>query len=161
MQTKSLLLSPLTREDYPFLCRLYADAEIMRYIGTGVRTAAVASAALDKMLFPPKPTGYWTLRDRATLAPVGGIMLMYRREAAPLEIGFLLAKEAWGRGFATEAVLAACAHAFEEGVSRLEAFTDARNDASARVLLKCGFRDRGISKGPYGTPDRKFELTRD
>jgi [ribosomal protein S5]-alanine N-acetyltransferase len=161
MQTKSLLLLPLTREDYPFLCGLYADAEIMRYIGTGVRTAAVASAALDKMLSPPKPTGYWTLRDRRTQQPLGGIMLMYRREGAPLEIGFLLAREAWGRGLATEAVQAVCAHAFEQGVPRLEAFTDARNDASARVLLKCGFRDCGITQGPYGTPDRKFDLTRE
>lgn len=161
MQTTSLLLSPLTRDDYPFLCRLYADAEIMRYIGTGVRTAAVASAALDKMLAPPKPTGYWTLRDRKTLEPLGGIMLMYRREGGPLEIGFLLAKEAWGRGLATEAVQVVCAHAFEQGVPRLEAFTDARNDASARVLLKCGFRDRGITTGPYGTPDRTFERTRE
>jgi RimJ/RimL family protein N-acetyltransferase len=161
MQTQSLLFSPLSRDDYPFLCTLYADPLVMRYIGTGVRTPEAAQAVLDKVLQAAPPAGYWTLRDRNTGEPVGGIMLMFRKEGSPLEIGFLFAQAAWGRGFATEAVRAVVEHAFAQGVPLLEAFTDARNDASARVLLKCGFRDCGLSDGPYGTKDRKFARSRD
>ena len=157
MQTQSLLLAPLTEEDYGWLCELYADPEVMRYIGTGVRTPEVATAVLAKIRAAAPPAGYWTLRDRATGEPVGGAMLMVRREGSPVEIGFLLAKRAWGRGLASEAVQAVVEHAFaERGVRAIEAFTDQRNEASARVLLKAGFRDLGLCPGPYGTLDRKF-----
>jgi RimJ/RimL family protein N-acetyltransferase len=157
MQTQSLLLAPLTEGDYAWLCELYADPEVMRYIGTGVRTPQVATAVLEKMRVAAPPLGYWTLRDRSTGEPLGGAMLMMRREGAPVEIGFLLAKPAWGRGLASEAVQAVVDHAFKvRGVRSIEAFTDQRNEASARVLLKAGFRDLGLCTGPYGTVDRKF-----
>src|SRR4051812_24982101 len=159
METESLVISPLTRADYHWLCALYADPAVMRYIGTGVRDFPTASAVLEKTLTAPPPAGYWTVRDRATGEPLGGIMLMFRREGSPLEIGFLLAKAAWGRGVATEAVRAIVAHAFAQEVPVVEAFTDTRNDASARVLLKAGFRDAGLSPGPYGTPDRRFVVS--
>ena len=161
METESLLLSPLLRADYDWLCLLYADPEVMRYIGTGVRDFAAASAVLDRMRAAPPPSGYWAIRDRAGGKPLGGIMLMNRREGSPLEIGFLLGRSAWGRGLATEAVRAVVAHAFAQGVPLIEAFTDTRNAASGRVLLKAGFRDTGLSPGPYGTPDRKFVCLRD
>ncbi|HEX4386303.1 MAG TPA: GNAT family N-acetyltransferase [Myxococcales bacterium] len=162
MQTKSLSLQRLTREDYGWLCALYADPEIMEYIGTGVRTFEVASGVLDKMLAAPPPAGYWTLRDRQTGEPLGAGMLMIRHEGSPLEVGFLLAKRAWGRGLATEATRALLRHAFTElNVPLVEAYTDTRNDASAKVLLKAGFRDAGITAGPYGTPDRRFSAGRD
>ena len=162
MQTDSLLLQPLTREDYPWLCALYADPEIMRYIGTGVRTYEVASGVLDKMMAAQPPAGYWTLRDKQTGEPLGGAMLMIRKEGSPLEIGFLLAKSAWGRGVATQATRALLEHAFTVlKVPLVEAFTDERNDASAKVLLKAGFRDAGLSPGPYGGSDRKFSISRE
>jgi ribosomal-protein-alanine N-acetyltransferase len=161
METESLLISPLTRADYDWLCRLYADPEVMRYIGTGVRDFATASTVLDRMMVAPPPSGYWSLRDRASGEPLGGIMLMFRRPQSPLEIGFLLARPAWGRGLAAQAVRAVVEQAFAQQVPLIEAFTDTRNAASARVLLKAGFRDAGLSPGPYGTPDRKFICRRD
>jgi aminoglycoside 6'-N-acetyltransferase len=162
MQTDALLLSPLSPSDYGWLCELYADPEVMRYIGTGVRNPKVAATALDKMLVARPPSGYWTLRDRETMEPVGGVMLMVRKEGSPLELGFLLAKTAWGRGLATQAVRAILANAFSgHGVPLIEAFTDARNEASAKVLRKAGFRDLGLTAGPYGGQDRKWSVTRD
>jgi ribosomal-protein-alanine N-acetyltransferase len=162
MQTEALLLQPLAKADYGWLCALYADAEVMRYIGTGVRTYEVASGVLDKMMAAPPPAGYWVLRDRITGEPLGGAMLMVRREASPLELGFLLARNAWGRGLATQAARALLEHAFSAlKVPLIEAFTDSRNDASAAVLLKAGFRDAGLTTGPYGHTDRKFSLKRE
>src|ERR1700737_4647257 len=48
--TESLQLDPLTRDDYPWLCALYADPEVMRYIGSGVRTVEQSLASLDFLL---------------------------------------------------------------------------------------------------------------
>jgi [ribosomal protein S5]-alanine N-acetyltransferase len=162
MQTEGLLLQPLRKADYGFLCALYADPEVMRYIGTGVRPYEAASAVLDKMLAVAPPAGYWVLRGRATGEPLGGAMLMIRRAGSPLEIGFLLARSAWGRGLGTQATRALTEHAFDVlQVPLLEAFTDARNEASACVLAKAGYRDLGLTAGPYGTMDRKFAVTRE
>jgi RimJ/RimL family protein N-acetyltransferase len=162
MQTDTLLLLPLTPEDYPWLCALYADPEIMQYIGTGVRTYEVASAVLNKILAAPPPAGYWTLRDKQSGEPLGGAMLMIRKEGSPLEIGFLLAKQAWGRGLATQAVRALLTHAFTVLKAPLmEAFTHELNAASGKVLLKAGFHDAGLCPGPYGGTDRKFSISRE
>jgi ribosomal-protein-alanine N-acetyltransferase len=162
MQTEALSLLPLTKEDYGWMCALYADPEVMRYIGTGPRAYEVSAAVLDKMLAVPPPACVYGVRDRATLEPLGAAMLMIRKPGSPLEIGFMLAKKAWGRGLATQAVRALLQRAFGElEVPFLEAFTHSGNDGSAKVLLKTGFRDLGVTPGPYGTPDRKFSITRE
>jgi [ribosomal protein S5]-alanine N-acetyltransferase len=57
-----------------------------------------------------------------------------------VEIGYSVADSVCGRGFATEAVSAMCAHAFTQpGVRIIRAHALDANKASARVLEKCGF----------------------
>src|SRR5205085_12362895 len=93
---------------------------------------------------------------------LGGAMLMVRREGAPVEVGFLFARSAWGRGVATEAARALLAHAFGQlRLPRVEAFIDPENAASAAVLRKAGMRDEGLTTGPYGGTDRRFALDRE
>jgi RimJ/RimL family protein N-acetyltransferase len=164
LRTRSLLLDPLTRDDDPWLCTLYADAEVMRYIGSGVRTEEhchrtfdAARAQADRLGF-----GYWVLRDASSGERVGGAMLMIRHEGAPVELGFLFARSAWGRGLATEAAAAVLDHAFGTlEIPEVHAFTDTGNAASMSVLRKAGMRDAGLCQGPYGGTDRRFVATRD
>ena len=57
--------------------------------------------------------------------------------------GYVLARDAWGQGYATEALAAMVNVAHETGVRRLYALCHAGHRASWRVLEKCGFvRDR-------------------
>ena len=163
LRTRSLLLDPLTRDDYRWLCTLYADPGIMRYIGSGVRTEETCHKTLDAALAQGERLGfgYWVVRERATSARVGGAMLMIRREGAPVELGFLLARGAWGRGFASEASRAVLDHAFRAlNVPEVQAFTDPENVASMAVLRKVGLHDDGLCTGPYGTTDRRFSIAR-
>ena len=53
--------------------------------------------------------------------------------------GYVLARDAWGRGFATEALLGVLAISKELGVRRLSAVCHRQHRASARVLEKAGF----------------------
>lgn len=164
LRTRLLLLDPLSRDDYPWLCAVYADAEVMRYIGSGVRSEENCHKALDAALAQAQRLGfgYWVLRERATGDRVGGAMLMIRREGAPVELGFLFARNAWGRGFATEAARAVLGHAFEAlRIPEIQAFTDVENAASMAVLRKVGFRDDGLCTGPYGSTDRRFSIRRE
>jgi RimJ/RimL family protein N-acetyltransferase len=53
--------------------------------------------------------------------------------------GYVLAQDAWGKGYATEALAAIVALAHQLGVIRLSAHCHPANWASAHVLQKCGF----------------------
>ncbi len=60
------------------------------------------------------------------------------------EIGYWLARAYWGRGVMTAVVREACAFAFQEfGLVKICAHVFAGNEASARVLIKCGFEQEG------------------
>jgi len=165
LQTPKLLLEPLTTADYPWVIGLYADPEVMRYIGDGKpRGEQQSRERLDWFLDQAARLGfgYWMVLDRATREPVGGAMLMVRKPGANVEIGFALAKPAWGRGIATEAARALIDHAFQTlGVRDLEAFTHPDNTASGAVLRKAGMIDKGLSTGPYGDVDRRYAVTRE
>ncbi len=161
LESASLVLEPLASSDYPWLCTLYADPEVMRYIGTGPRTERQCRANLDALAAQGERLGfgYWVVRDRATGEPLGGAMLMVRQEGSPVEIGFLFARSSWGRGVATEAARMLVAHALGTlRLRELHAFIDPANAASGAVLRKAGFSDVGLVKGPYGGIDRRFLL---
>ena len=89
--------------------------------------------------------------------PVGDLCFKGLREDGIAEIGYGILEEHRGRGYATEAVRAACRWAFlhPDAVS-LEAETDAGNAASQRVLQKCGFRPNGS----FGEEGPRFTLPR-
>ncbi len=68
-----------------------------------------------------------------------------------VELGYGIAEEYRGLGYATEAVETILEWAFDQpGVTRVAAETEPGNDASRRVLEKCGFRPSG-SMGREGT----------
>jgi len=77
---------------------------------------------------------------------VGGIGLqgfddVHRKTA---ELGYWLGVAHWGRGIATESVLAMVRHGFDDlGFERIQAGVFAWNEASARVLVKVGFDFEG------------------
>jgi aminoglycoside 6'-N-acetyltransferase len=82
------------------------------------------------------------------------------------EIGFTLAPEYQGKGYATEAVRGLLNHLFvERNLHRVSAECDARNAASAGLLKRLGFRDEGLRlqntwfKGEW-TDDLFFGLLR-
>jgi RimJ/RimL family protein N-acetyltransferase len=77
---------------------------------------------------------------------VGGIgyTMQYDVDRRSAEIGYWLGEEFWGRGIATEAVIAVTDHAFaNHDLCRLYAHVFAWNPASARVLEKAGYTFEG------------------
>jgi RimJ/RimL family protein N-acetyltransferase len=58
--------------------------------------------------------------------------------------GFVLARHAWGQGYATEATSAMAALADRLGIGRLYALCHPHNRASVRVLQKAGFTFEGV-----------------
>ena len=73
-----------------------------------------------------------------------GYQLQGDVERVSAEIGYWLAEPFWGRGIATEALVATTGHAAaEHGLTRIYALPFASNTASCRVLEKAGYRLEG------------------
>ena len=93
--------------------------------------------------------------DKHTGQPVGTCLLFRHDEgSARAELGYVLARACWGRGYMHEALGALVASAFTTmGLRRLEAEVDPRNAASGRLLQRLGFvregllRERWVDKG--------------
>ena len=80
--------------------------------------------------------------ERAHIGDVGVNLHDNLRQA---EIGYTVAPERQGRGYATEAVRAVLDHLFRvRGLHRVSAECDARNLASARLLERVGFTREGL-----------------
>ncbi|KAL4779944.1 acyl-CoA N-acyltransferase [Aspergillus varians] len=90
-----------------------------------------------------EPRHDFTICDAATNTVVGAIGLKPRTDVQhrSMEIGYWLGETHWGKGIATEAVVAFSQWAFEkfEHVVRLEAEVFEGNEGSKRVLEKAGY----------------------
>ena len=83
-------------------------------------------------------------RDGVTLLGSAGIV---NDDSLTAQTGYILARDAWGRGYATEALRASVEAARAAGVRRLEASVHAEHHASRRVLEKGGFVPHAIRSG--------------
>ena len=69
--------------------------------------------------------------------------------AAVAELGYVLGRAYWGRGYATEVVRALLDHARSLGLRQLDAYSFVDNPASARVLEKAAFDHLGVIERRY------------
>jgi len=88
------------------------------------------------------PAGAYLIESRETGALLGSTGFVFEAPHRAVT-GYVLAKDAWGRGYATEALGAMVATARPLGVRRLYALCHHEHRASARVLEKCGFSLEG------------------
>jgi RimJ/RimL family protein N-acetyltransferase len=82
---------------------------------------------------------------------VVGLVLAPRidRKTQTVELGYVVAPEARGRGIATEALRRMTEWALAEGMLRLELKIDVGNDASKRVAQRCGYVFEGVLRSTY------------
>lgn len=97
---------------------------------------------------PAGEWGPWQIRERVSGLLIGGAGFKGApNETGMVEIGYGLAPQARGRGFATEAVRALVFHAFARGATAVTAEVDVGNEASARVVAACGFTACEVEAG--------------
>lgn len=78
--------------------------------------------------------------------PVGTIGLQPPNQVwGVAEVGYMIAPDHWGNGYATDALAEVCGYAFaERGLDKVYAHAYATNPASRRVLEKVGFTEEGV-----------------
>ena len=155
IETARLVLRPLEVGDGPAIVRGVGDFEVARWLGTVPHPYAAedAHAFIDGLA---EGCGVWGITEGGALRGVVSI-----RE----ELGYWLARDAWGRGIATEAARAAARAWFAAGPAMLMSSHMEGNHASRRVLLHLAFEDVGpktIASASLGrdVPGRAMRLGR-
>jgi ribosomal-protein-alanine N-acetyltransferase len=101
----------------------------------------------------------WFLFERSSNRLVGSITA--RMEGFRVNLGYVLARSAWGQGYMTEAVTAVTTWAFSlPEIYRVWALCDVDNAASARVLEKAGMTREGILRH-FGVHPNISDVPRD
>jgi RimJ/RimL family protein N-acetyltransferase len=175
LETERLVLRAPVPEDAEPLAPMYADQEVMRYLGEGrTLTREDTERSVERMIEAWKADGYGlftTVRkeDDVVIGRVGLIVWnpetwQTTRASAEgpkeLEVGYTIGRPYWGKGYATEAAAAARDFALQQlGAHRLIAMIIHGNDASENVARKLGFAyERDIR---FGRRDAKlFALER-
>jgi RimJ/RimL family protein N-acetyltransferase len=148
LRTARLCLRPFTDADADALFALHSDAHVLRYWDAppwSERDRAerfiVACRQMAEEGSGARPA-IERLSDGAFIGWCG--LTRWNPDYRSAALGYCLDDATWGRGYATEAALALLEWAFEAlDLNRVQAETDTRNTASARVLEKLGFRREG------------------
>lgn len=161
LTTERLHLRPFTDADRIAIHAVYADPEVMRHVGHGAhRTVAETTAALKVYGEVLERSGFSFLAvvERAGGALIGDAGLYPLGE--DIELGYTLARRAWGRGYATELGRALLAYAFDElDAARVVAQVEPANTASRHVLEKLGMNEVEV-RTAYGRPHLLYEAKR-
>ena len=140
-----VLRRPLPSDADAIFARYASDAEATRLLSFSRHRSIAATRtflAWSEAEWSRWPAGPYLVesRESGTLLGSTGLSFETPQRAAT---GYVLARDAWGRGYATEALAQVVATARECGVLRLYALSHPENEASLRVLAKCGFECEG------------------
>jgi len=141
LKTSRLTLRPQTQADAPALFAILNDPEAMRFWN---RPAIARLEVVEEVVREQQAAmadelcRYWTLMEDGDA--IGSVDLSLIADGSA-ELGFLLRRDRWGAGLATEAAQSAIAHGFGPlGLTRLAAAVQTENRAATRVLEKNGFK---------------------
>jgi RimJ/RimL family protein N-acetyltransferase len=149
------LRRPRERDADAIFSRYSSDPEVTRLVGwpthRGIGDARAFIAYSDAQ-WGGWPAGPYLIESRADGTLVGGTGLAFETPSRA-QTGYVLAKDAWGLGFATEALAAMVGVARGAGVRRLYALVHVSHRASARVLEKCDFAREGVMRAHSPFPN--------
>ncbi|MEA5449564.1 GNAT family N-acetyltransferase [Leptolyngbya sp. CCNP1308] len=164
LNTERLVLRPLCETDVKALYTIFSDPAVMRYWNTapwehvGEARDAIANDFEARRTGNSLQLGVEKIADAQLIGTC--TLFNFNHQCRRAELGYALARSAWGRGFMHEALSALIDYAFAElNLHRIEAEIDPRNQASAKTLDRLGFlreghlRDRWMISGEVSDSD--------
>jgi RimJ/RimL family protein N-acetyltransferase len=171
LQSERLTLRPWQQSDREPFARLNADPRVMEYF-PALHTREQSDASIDRFSAHLEQHGFgmWALEAHGVAPFIGMLGLNIPRFEAHftpcVEIGWRLAAEHWGHGYAIEAARLALRFAFEDlGLPEIVSFTTPQNQRSRRVMETLGMKhdpsgDFDHPTVPEGHPLRRHVLYR-
>ncbi|MEU6311370.1 GNAT family N-acetyltransferase [Streptomyces sp. NPDC047014] len=152
-----------TDEDAHAWHRAFDDPDVMEFLGGRAELSLYEEFTARQRLHDAR-LGYclWTLLDEEG-AVIGftGAQPWPREDWGPvgeIEIGWRLARSAWGRGYAHAAALATLERVRAAGVPHVVAMIDARNARSVAVAERLGMTLAEEFTSPRGNPGLRYGL---
>lgn len=149
LKTDRLLLRQWKPEDYPIFSEINADPEVMKYYPRTLNSSeSNALARKLETLISEQSWGFWAVelaREKQFIGFVGLNEPKYELPVNPcIEIGWRLAKEYWGKGYATEAARAALKFGFEVlELNEVYSFSSVSNQKSRAVMERLRMQNCG------------------
>lgn len=142
LETPRLYMREMTESDYPALCKILQDEEVM-YAYNGAFQQEETAAWLEKQLARYREYGFglWAVVLKETEEMIGqcGLTMQPWKDRQLLEIGYLLQKAHWHKGYATEAAKACKEYAFTKlDANEVCSIIRDNNIPSQRVALRNG-----------------------
>ncbi|WP_238327969.1 GNAT family N-acetyltransferase [Paenibacillus gorillae] len=158
LETERLIIRPYVERDLMASFQLMQDPELFTYMHMGVLSFEDYKGLFHWLLSSyetpfDQPFKYsFAIIDKVTGDFIGWCGVGVMDFSVPdNELYYLIGRQYWGNGYATEAAAALTAYAFEEmGLGRLIAKADSRNVASLRVFEKLGFTFDRVLTGLSG-----------
>lgn len=147
LKTDRLSLRKAKLADAEAIFRQYAtDPEVTKYVSWRAHRNLEETRDYMRMCSLAWDVGkafHWVIECAADKQVMG--MMIARVDAEKWELGYVLARQHWGRGFMTEALKELIAWALKQkDIYRVWAVCDVDNLASARVMEKSGMRREGV-----------------
>lgn len=147
LETSRLLLRPWENRDRAAFAAINADAEVRRYYFPSILSRAQSDELIDRCAehLGRHGFGFVAVERQADGCLVGGLGLSRPGPEVPgssdMEIGWILGRANWRRGYAFEAASACLAHAWSiPGAKEVIAYTSTINAPSRRLMEKLGMR---------------------
>ena len=169
--TDRLLLRTWRSEDREPFAQMNADPDVMAFFVSPM-TRRDSDALVDRIRagFADRGFGLWAVEELETGRFIGFTGLIYQTFQAPFtpafEIGYRLARHAWGKGYATEAGREVLRYSFDEaGLAEIDLDDGSQNARSRAVMNKLGLRhdpadDFDHPSVPDGHPLKRHVLYR-
>jgi RimJ/RimL family protein N-acetyltransferase len=174
LQTERLTLRLLHASDFDAYAEMCADPEVMRYIGDGqplARPLAWRNLAMMVGHWSLRGYGLWAAEERSSGALVGRIGFWNPEGWPGFELGWMLRRSFWARGYATEGARMALQFAFTQlRQPHVISLIHPDNAASIRVAQRLGERLLGptevmgkpalvyrISRGEWAAPNQTLQ----
>ena len=158
LSTRRLRLRPLCAEDAPGMFAIYSDAQSMQYWSDPPVKQLEQAARMvndDLHLQMDGSAAFWAIVLPDTGRVIGKITLINISHGNHrAEIGYILNRQFWRKGYMTEALTAMIELSFSRfGLHRLEADIEPANEASLHLLEKLGFKREGYLRDRWHVYD--------
>lgn len=147
LETERLYLREFRLSDVERMSKIHLEEDTMRYIGKGgIRNTDQTKRGIEYFIKNQKENGFtiWALIEKESGILIGHCGLEYLQDRSDIELCYLLSKDYWGKGYATEISKATLKYGFEKlNLKRIVAMTYPENLPSINVIKKTGMKPEG------------------
>lgn len=153
LETERLILREWMPEDSDALFAIVSDPDVMRFIENGQPWSDIERVRdwITRLNESYRTRGFsrWAVVEKEGGRAIGSCGFAPLPWSGEIDFGYLLARDVWGRGYATEIGRATLRHGFEHfGFAEVTASVAPEHLPSRRVLEKLGFVYKGVEVQP-------------